>query len=108
MDLELIEPLRELFKDEVRRAGARPRDCPITSSIDTRSPGRGSRSASSARSPPSASWRLRAADHIFISMLRDEGLYDEVWQAFAVLIPVRTVGVMGDRRTYDQLIALRP
>jgi GMP synthase (glutamine-hydrolysing) len=40
-------------------------------------------------------------------MLRDEGLYDEVWQAFAVLIPVRTVGVMGDRRTYDQLVALR-
>jgi GMP synthase (glutamine-hydrolysing) len=50
---------------------------------------------------------LRRADRIYIDYLRREGLYDEIWQAFAVLLPVRTVGVMGDRRTYDRVVALR-
>ena len=106
MDLELIEPLRELFKDEVRRLG---RALGLPDHIVDRHPFPGPGLAIRILGEVTAERleRLRAADHIFISMLRDEGLYDEVWQAFAVLIPVRTVGVMGDRRTYDQLVALR-
>jgi GMP synthase (glutamine-hydrolysing) len=106
LDFELIEPLRELFKDEVRVLG---RALGLPADMVDRHPFPG----------PGLAVRIlgditrerlelvRAADHIFIEGLRNEELYDSVWQAFAVLLPVRTVGVMGDQRTYDQVIALR-
>ena len=106
MNFELIEPLRELFKDEVRELG---RQLGLPEQMIDRHPFPG----------PGLAVRIlgditeerlaivRAADHIFIDMLRREDLYHAAWQAFAVLLPVRTVGVMGDARTYDQVIALR-
>jgi GMP synthase (glutamine-hydrolysing) len=106
LGFELIEPLRELFKDEVRVLG---RTLGLPADMVDRHPFPG----------PGLAVRIlgditeerlelvRAADHIFISGLREEGHYHDVWQAFAVLLPVRTVGVMGDQRTYDQVIALR-
>ena len=106
MKLKLIEPLRELFKDEVRAAG---RTLAIPSEALQRHPFPG----------PGLAVRcigdltrerldvLRRADAIFIDELRSKGLYDTVWQAFTVLLPVRSVGVMGDDRTYDEVISLR-
>ena len=106
LGFELIEPLRELFKDEVRVLG---RTLGLPADMVDRHPFPG----------PGLAVRIlgditderlklvRAADHIFISGLREDDLYHDVWQAFAVLLPVRTVGVMGDQRTYDQVIALR-
>ncbi len=86
--------------------------CPMRSSGGIRSPARGWRSVSPARSPPGAITRekadlLRKVDAIYLEEIRLAGLYDAIWQAFAVLLPVRTVGVMGDGRTYDMACALR-
>jgi GMP synthase (glutamine-hydrolysing) len=106
MRLRLIEPLRELFKDEVRALG---RELGIPESIVGRHPFPGPGLA--IRIPGGISRDrlalLRKADAIFLEEIRAAGLYDAIWQAFAVLLPVRTVGVMGDMRTYDNACALR-
>lgn len=106
MNLLLIEPVRELFKDEVRRVG---RELGIPESLLGRhpfpGPGLGIRVLGDLSKEKLD--LLREADHIFIQALRTHGLYDEVWQALAVLLPVQSVGVMGDERTYEYTIALR-
>ena len=106
MNLEVVEPLKELFKDEVRRIA---RALKIPERIYGRHPFPGP--GLSVRIIGEVNRRrldiLREADYIYINMLREVGLYDRIWQAFAVLVPVRTVGVMGDFRTYEYLIALR-
>ena len=106
MRMRLVEPLRELFKDEVRRLG---RELGIPETIVGRHPFPG---PGLAIRMPGAITReklelLRRADAIFLEEIRAAGLYDAIWQAFAVLLPVRTVGVMGDGRTYDMACALR-
>jgi GMP synthase (glutamine-hydrolysing) len=106
MNLELVEPLRELFKDEVRSAGevlGLPRE------ILWRHPFPGPGLAVRVLGPivDDDLAVLREADAIFIEEIRRAGLYDEIWQAFAVLLPIRTVGVQGDYRTYDRVVALR-
>ena len=106
MDFKLLEPLRELFKDEVRELG---RQLGLPEKMVSRhpfpGPGLGVRILGDVT--PERVAVLQEADHIFISALHEFGLYDFVWQAFAVLIPVKTVGVMGDARTYEWLCALR-
>jgi GMP synthase (glutamine-hydrolysing) len=106
MDMKLVEPLRELFKDEVRALG---RELGLPERFVGRHPFPG---PGLAVRVPGAITRtkldmLRKADAIFLEEIRAAGLYDEIWQAFAVLLPVRTVGVMGDARTYDHACALR-
>ena len=106
MQLELLEPLRTLFKDEVRALGL-ALGLPETMVARHPFPGPGL-----AIRIPGAITReqaeiLRKADAIYLDEIRTAGLYDSIWQAFAVLLPVRTVGVMGDARTYDQVCALR-
>jgi GMP synthase (glutamine-hydrolysing) len=106
MNLKLIEPLRELFKDEVRALG---RELDLPDAFVGRHPFPG---PGLAIRIPGAITRekldiLRLADDIFIEEIRRVGLYDDIWQAFAVLLPVRTVGVMGDFRTYDYVVGLR-
>ena len=106
MNMALVEPLRELFKDEVRALGLELglperliRRHPFPGpGLAVRIPGEVTRAACDL---------LRRADAIFIEELRAAQLYDAIWQAFAVLLPVRTVGVMGDARTYDHVVALR-
>lgn len=102
----LIEPLRELFKDEVRVLG---RELGLPDDMVDRHPFPGPGLAVRILGEVTAARAeiVRKADHLFISALREEGHYHDVWQAFAVLLPVRTVGVMGDQRTYDEVIALR-
>jgi GMP synthase (glutamine-hydrolysing) len=106
MRMKLIEPLRELFKDEVRVLG---RELGLPESIVGRHPFPGPGLA--IRIPGVVTEDklalLRQVDAIFIDEIRKEGLYDDIWQAFAVLLPVRSVGVMGDERTYDNVCALR-
>ena len=106
MKLKLVEPLRELFKDEVRVLG---RELGLPESFVGRHPFPGPGLA--IRIPgditPEKLDILRKADAVYLDEIRKAGLYDEIWQAFAVLLPVRTVGVMGDGRTYDQVCALR-
>lgn len=106
MNLKLVEPLRELFKDEVREVG---RELGVPDEILGRHPFPG----------PGLGIRiigeideerldvLRQADRIFIEEIKKGGVYDEIWQAFCVFVPVKTVGVMGDERTYENVIALR-
>ncbi len=106
MKLKLIEPLRELFKDEVRAAGA-ALGLPGEALGRHPFPGPGLAVRCLGEITRQRLAVLRAADRIFIDELRAAGLYDEVWQAFCVLLPVRTVGVMGDERTYDEVIAVR-
>ena len=106
MRMALVEPLRELFKDEVRALGA---ELGLPDTLVGRHPFPG---PGLAIRIPGAVTRagldtLRHADAIFLEEIRKAGLYDTIWQAFAVLLPVRTVGVMGDGRTYDQACALR-
>jgi GMP synthase (glutamine-hydrolysing) len=106
MKLKLVEPLRELFKDEVRALG---RTLGLPEIFVGRHPFPGPGLA--IRVPGEITVEkldlLRKADAIYIEEIRKAGLYDEIWQAFAVLLPVRTVGVMGDERTYDYVCALR-
>ncbi|MCW8084298.1 glutamine-hydrolyzing GMP synthase [Sabulicella glaciei] len=106
MRMRLVEPLRELFKDEVRVLG---RELGIPEEIVGRHPFPGPGLA--IRIPGEVTREkadlLRKVDSVFLEEIRTAGLYDAIWQAFAVLLPVRTVGVMGDGRTYDQACALR-
>jgi GMP synthase (glutamine-hydrolysing) len=106
MDFQLVEPLQDLFKDEVRQVGT---ELGLPDEIVWRHPFPGPGLA--IRILGEITWEelemLRAADAIWIDALRDAGLYREVSQAFAVLLPVRSVGVMGDGRTYEQVVALR-
>ena len=106
MKMKLVEPLRELFKDEVRALG---RELGLPESFVGRHPFPGPGLA--IRIPGEITAEkleiLRKADTIYLEEIRNAGLYDEIWQAFAVLLPVRTVGVMGDGRTYDYVCALR-
>ena len=106
MKLRLIEPLRELFKDEVRALG---RELGLPPAFVNRHPFPGPGLA--IRVPGEVTEEklaiLRKADAVYLDEIRKAGLYDKIWQAFAVLLPVRTVGVMGDARTYDYACALR-
>ncbi len=106
MNMKLVEPLRELFKDEVRALG---RELGLPEHFIGRHPFPGPGLA--IRCPGSVTREkldiLRAADAIYLDEIRKAGLYDAIWQAFAVLLPVQTVGVMGDGRTYEYVCALR-
>ena len=106
MKLKLVEPLRELFKDEVRALG---RELGLPPAFVGRHPFPGPGLA--IRLPGEITEEkleiLRKADVIYLDEIRKAGLYDKIWQAFAVLLPVKTVGVMGDGRTYDHVCALR-
>jgi GMP synthase (glutamine-hydrolysing) len=106
MNMKLVEPLRELFKDEVRALG---RELGLPDAFVGRHPFPGPGLA--IRCPGAITREkldiLRLADDVFIEEIRRAGLYDDIWQAFAVLLPVRTVGVMGDFRTYDYVVGLR-
>lgn len=106
MDLKLIEPLRELFKDEVRLIG---KDLGIPDEILQRhpfpGPGLGVRILGDIT--PEKVELLQKADRVFIEELHNFGIYQDVWQAFAVLLPIQSVGVMGDFRTYERTVALR-
>jgi len=106
MNLKLIEPLRELFKDEVRQIGSQ---LGIPDEILRRHPfpGPGLAVRILGEVTPEKVKLLQKADKIFIEELKLAGLYDEVWQAFVVLLPINSVGVMGDFRTYEQAVALR-
>ena len=107
MNLALVEPLRELFKDEVRALG-RELGLPDGAARPPPLPRPGPRGAHPGRGHARALRRCsRRIDAIFIEEIRKAGLYDAIWQAFAVLLPIHTVGVMGDARTYDQVAALR-
>ncbi|MBA3879179.1 MAG: GMP synthase (glutamine-hydrolyzing) [Sphingobium sp.] len=106
MNMQLVEPLRELFKDEVRALG---RELGLPDIFVGRHPFPGPGLA--IRIPGEVTKErcdiLRKADAIYLEEIRNAGLYDAIWQAFAVLLPVRSVGVMGDGRTYDNVLALR-
>ena len=106
MNMKLVEPLRELFKDEVRALG---RELGLPEGFVGRHPFPGPGLA--IRCPGSITREkldiLRLADEIYIEEIRRTGQYDDIWQAFAVLLPVKTVGVMGDSRTYDFVVGLR-
>ena len=106
MKLALVEPLRDLFKDEARALG---RELGLPESVVGRHPFPGPGLA--VRIPGEVTGEklaiLRRADAVFLDEIRAAGLYDEIWQAFAVLLPVRSVGVMGDERSYEYVCALR-
>ena len=106
MNMQLVEPLRELFKDEVRALG---RELGLPPAFIGRHPFPGPGLA--IRCPGEITTEkldiLRAADAIYIDQIRKHGLYDAIWQAFAAILPMKTVGVMGDARTYDYALALR-
>jgi GMP synthase (glutamine-hydrolysing) len=107
MNMKLVEPLRELFKDEVRVLG---RELGLPADMVGRHPFPGPGLAIRVPGQPLTRENLdilRKADSIYLDEIRKAGLYDEIWQAFAVLLPVRTVGVMGDSRSYDYACALR-
>jgi len=106
MNLKLIEPFRELFKDEVRELGA---ELGIQKELLRRQPFPGPGLAVRVLGDITEDRLniLREADRIFLEEIRAEGLYDSIWQSFCVLLPINSVGVMGDGRTYEQVIALR-
>jgi GMP synthase (glutamine-hydrolysing) len=106
MKFKLIEPLRELFKDEVRNVG---RELGLPEEMVARHPFPGPGLAIRVLSDITKEKLdlLRAADALYLEEIREAGLYDDIWQAFAVLLPVRSVGVMGDERTYENVLALR-
>jgi GMP synthase (glutamine-hydrolysing) len=106
MKLQLVEPLRFLFKDEVRRVGLElgiPEDLIFRHPF----PGPGLAIRILGEIIPEKVSLLQEADHIYINALKKHGLYDKVWQAGAILLPVKSVGVMGDERTYEFTVALR-
>ena len=105
--MELVEPLRELFKDEVRALG---RELGLPERFVGRHPFPGPGLADPRAWAKSRAEKLRhpaQGRRIYLEEIRTAGLYDAIWQAFAVLLPVQTVGVMGDARTYDNVCALR-
>jgi GMP synthase (glutamine-hydrolysing) len=106
MNMKLVEPLRELFKDEVRALG---RELGLPDAFVGRHPFPGPGLA--IRCPGEITKEkldvLRRADAVYIDEIRKAGLYDQIWQAFAVILPVKTVGVMGDYRTYEHVVGLR-
>jgi len=106
MDLELIEPLKTLFKDEVRKVGA---ELGIDAAILGRHPFPGPGLAVRILGEVTAERVaiLQEADAIAIEEMRNAGLYNDIWQAFAVLLPIKTVGVMGDERTYENVVVIR-
>lgn len=106
MNLKLVEPLRELFKDEVREVG---HELGVPANILNRHPfpGPGLGIRIMGEITPERVEILRLADHIFIEQIKKDGVYNDIWQAFCVYLPVKTVGVMGDERTYEDVIALR-
>ena len=106
MGLKLVEPLRELFKDEVRALG---RELALPQAFIGRHPfpGPGLAIRCPGEITPEKLDILRRADAVYIDQIRLHGLYDDIWQAFAAILPMRTVGVMGDARTYDFALALR-
>jgi GMP synthase (glutamine-hydrolysing) len=106
INFKIIEPLRNLFKDEVRNIG---KELGLSENLLQRHPFPGPGLAVRILGKISKNRLniLRKADEIFLDILREERLYDDIWQAFSVLIPIKTVGVMGDRRTYEYIIALR-
>jgi len=106
MHLKLLEPLRELFKDEVRELGM---ELGLPEDMVNRHPFPGPGLAVRILGPVNREdlELLRCVDDVFISYLKENSLYREIWQAFSVLLPIRTVGVMGDERTYHRVAALR-
>ena len=106
MKLKLIEPVKDLFKDEVRKVGY---ELKIPSNFIKRHPfpGPGLAIRIMGEINEERLTILREADSIFMDVLQQTGEYDKIWQAFCVLLPIRTVGVMGDNRTYDHVICLR-
>ena len=106
MNLKIVEPLRELFKDEVRKIGVKLK---ISSNLINRHPFPGPGLA--IRIPGCVTREkialLQQVDYIFIKFLKEKKLYSKIWQAFSVLLPVKSVGVMGDNRTYDSTVVLR-
>ena len=106
MNLRIVEPLRLLFKDEVRRVG---RSLGISEQLIGRHPfpGPGLAIRILGDITPEKVEILQNVDRIYIDAMRDAGLYDKVWQAGAILLPVKSVGVMGDERTYESCVALR-
>ncbi|HOY72408.1 MAG TPA: glutamine-hydrolyzing GMP synthase, partial [Tenuifilaceae bacterium] len=106
MNLKVVEPLRLLFKDEVRRVG---KELGLSAAILNRhpfpGPGLGIRVIGEVT--PQRVKLLQEADNIYIKALRESELYDKIWQAGAILLPVQSVGVMGDERTYENVVALR-
>jgi GMP synthase (glutamine-hydrolysing) len=106
MNLKLIEPLKYLFKDEVRRVG---KELNMPPEVLARHPfpGPGLAVRIIGEVTKERCDILREVDDRFINTIRSEGLYDKIWQAFAVLLPIKSVGVMGDERTYENVVALR-
>ena len=106
MNLKLVEPLKELFKDEVRMLG---KSLGLINSINYKhpfpGPGLGIRILGNIT--PERVKMLQEADHIYINELVNKGLYNKIWQAYAALLPIKTVGVMGDARTYENICLLR-
>ena len=106
MSLALVEPLRELFKDEVREVG---RELKIHEEFISRQPfpGPGLAVRIIGEITPARLEILREADHIVEQEIRAANFYTKIWQSFAILLPVKSVGVMGDNRTYENVIAIR-
>tara|TARA_B100001248_G_C27393696_1_gene464070 strand:+ start:395 stop:1945 length:1551 start_codon:yes stop_codon:yes gene_type:complete len=106
MNFQLIEPLRDLFKDEVRNIGF---ELGLNDLLISRHPfpGPGLSVRIIGEITPQRVNILQESDKIYIDILHEENLYNDIWQAFAILVPIKTVGVMGDKRTYENLIALR-
>ena len=106
MKLKLVEPLRELFKDEVRAIG---KELGLSDEIIQRQPfpGPGLAVRILGEITPERIHILQEADEIVVSEIKQAGLYPKIWQSFAVLLPVRSVGVMGDERSYDYTVAIR-
>jgi GMP synthase (glutamine-hydrolysing) len=106
MNLKVVEPLKALFKDEVRRVG---KSLGIKKELISRhpfpGPGLGIRILGDITEEKVRI--LQEVDYIYINALKKEGLYDEVWQAATILLPIQSVGVMGDERTYERVVALR-
>jgi len=104
--LKLIEPLRDLFKDEVREIG---RELGLPENIITRQPfpGPGLAVRIIGEVNPGRLEILREVDRRVVEEVRSAGLYEQIWQSFAILLPIKSVGIMGDERTYENVVALR-